>query len=99
MNHTTPRSPAWFRNARRVMRAFGFLGFDPRRFLRNMIGIPGFIRDLSLYFRKSPPPMFRIRFADLFPILDERSDAAGAVGGHYFHQDLWAARKICLKHP
>jgi len=64
-----------------------------------MIGIPGFVRDSFSYTRQSPPRAFRIRFADLFPVLDERSQSAGVVGGHYFHQDLWAARKICLRRP
>jgi len=40
-----------------------------------------------------------VQFLDLFPILDERSQAAGIVGGHYFHQDLWAARKIYQRRP
>ncbi|MEZ0314474.1 MAG: DUF268 domain-containing protein [Myxococcota bacterium] len=31
---------------------------------------------------------------DLFPMLGEESDAAGVARGHYFHQDLWAARKV-----
>ncbi len=44
-------------------------------------------------------PSFRITFNDLFPILTDREEAAGTVGGHYFHQDLWAARKIFTKTP
>lgn len=27
------------------------------------------------------------------------SDAAGVAGGHYFHQDLWAARRIFVHRP
>jgi hypothetical protein len=81
------------------MRICEFFGFDPRRFLKNVIGLPGFIRDSFSYTEQSPPPTFRIHFADLFPVLDQRSQAAGVLGGHYFHQDLWAARKICLRRP
>jgi hypothetical protein len=36
---------------------------------------------------------------DIFPILTDMSSKAGMVGGHYFHQDLWAARKIFEERP
>ncbi len=96
---TPNRSLAWRRNVRRLSRVGIFLGFDPRRCIKNVIGVPSLIRDWTSYNRKSPRRSFRIRFLDLFPILDERSQAAGTVGGHYFHQDLWAARKIYQSHP
>jgi SAM-dependent methyltransferase len=35
----------------------------------------------------------------LFPILHERYTQAGEAAGHYFHQDLWAARKIYKANP
>ncbi len=92
-------SQAWHRNVSRFSRIFRFLGFDPRRFLRSIGGIPKYIHDLVLYSRMSPSRAFRIRLPDLFPILDESVQAAGTAGGHYFHQDLWAARKIYQQHP
>jgi hypothetical protein len=46
-----------------------------------------------------PGPTFRITWSDLFPILTDWGDSAGAIGGHYFHQDLWAARKIRERMP
>lgn len=96
---TPDRSLAWRRNVRRLSRVGIFLGFDPRRCVRNIVGIPYLVRDWALYNRKSPRRSFRIRFLDLFPILDERKQAAGTAGGHYFHQDLWAARKIYQSRP
>ena len=33
------------------------------------------------------------------PILDEWNKEAGTASGHYFHQDLWAARKIHSRNP
>lgn len=42
---------------------------------------------------------FRLRFRDAFPILTDRHESAGLADGHYFHQDLWAARKIYLSRP
>jgi SAM-dependent methyltransferase len=35
----------------------------------------------------------------MYPILNERKADAGTIGGHYFHQDIWAARKILERHP
>jgi hypothetical protein len=87
------------RNVRRLSRVCLFVGFDPRRCLRNVAGLPGFLRDAMLYTRRSPSPAFCIRWLDLFPVIDERAQGAGTVGGHYFHQDLWAARKIFSRRP
>ena len=34
-----------------------------------------------------------------YPILDEWYGDSGAARGHYFHQDIWAARKIFHRNP
>ena len=47
----------------------------------------------------APPAEFRVTAADLFPILGDRFSKAGFAGGHYFHQDLWAARKVFQRSP
>jgi hypothetical protein len=47
----------------------------------------------------NPRPTFQITFTDLFPILTDAGESAGSIGGHYFHQDLWAARKIRERMP
>jgi SAM-dependent methyltransferase len=36
---------------------------------------------------------------ELYPVLDDKSAEAGAASGVYFHQDLWAARKVCDRRP
>jgi len=33
------------------------------------------------------------------PILDDKFDDAGVIGGHYFHQDLFVAKKILESNP
>jgi SAM-dependent methyltransferase len=35
----------------------------------------------------------------IYPILTDRESAAGTARGHYFHQDLWAAKKIYEARP
>jgi hypothetical protein len=46
-----------------------------------------------------PPASFRFSWKEAFPILTDMKDAAGSSGGYYFHQDLWAARKIFERRP
>lgn len=47
----------------------------------------------------NPPDGFQIRPANLFPILNDKTANAGSTTDHYFHQDLWAARKIFARNP
>ena len=42
---------------------------------------------------------FRVSIRHLFPILLDRYDNAGVAAGHYFHQDLWAAKRIFDRAP
>jgi hypothetical protein len=55
-----------------------------------------FLRDLLRYQRAKTP--HKIPIASLYPIYRERFGEAGSLG-HYFHQDLWAARKIFAARP
>lgn len=84
---------------RRLRVLCDMLGFQPGKMLRNLRGVAPFLRDLRTYRRMSPPPAFQVRTAELVPILEDRYMTAGTAGGHYFHQDLWAARKIYAAHP
>lgn len=74
-------------------------GFDPRRMIAAVRDTPRFLRDLRTFralSRSVPglPPLARV-----LPILDDRRAAAGTAYGHYFLQDLWAARKIYERRP
>jgi len=40
-----------------------------------------------------------IPLGERYPILTDYGDGAGAASGHYFHMDLWAARKIHAANP
>lgn len=51
------------------------------------------------YQRLNSTPAFRLRLTEAFPILTDRHASAGHAEGHYFHQDLWAARKIFEARP
>ena len=75
------------------------LGFSPFVFLKAITGIPYFVGTVRKYQRLNRHGSFRIFFRHLFPVLADRGDTAGVAGGHYFHQDLWAARKILRRGP
>jgi Caenorhabditis protein of unknown function, DUF268 len=69
----------------------GFSRYLPERF--------GFVRDLLLYRRQASGTLFPLRFRELYPVLGDKYDEAGSASGAYFHQDLWAARKIYARRP
>lgn len=75
------------------------VGFSPSVLLTTVKGIPQFLGDSFKYQRLNRSTSFRISIRDLFPILTDRGDTAGVAEGHYFHQDLWAARKIFGRSP
>lgn len=79
---------------RLLNRIFQSVLFDPRDFLRKLKGMPYFVRDAIAYTRADRPRSFSITAADLFPVLSERFSEAGFARGHYFFQDIWAARKL-----
>jgi hypothetical protein len=76
-----------------------FTGFDPLHFATAMSRIPRFLHDAFLYRRAAWGSEFPFRLSDLHPILTDSGEDAGTMRGHYFHQDLWAARKIFLARP
>lgn len=57
-------------------------------------GIALYVRDYRQYARLNRDDRFPIRFVNGFPCLFDRFDAAGVKPRHYFHQDLWAAKKV-----
>lgn len=71
----------------RILRPFGNLATLPK----SLLSLPNFILDYYEYANSAgcAPPL-----KDLYPILHEKSASAGVASGHYFHQDLWAARKV-----
>lgn len=75
------------------------LGIDPRRLLWSIRGLVPFIRDYLSYRRQLGTSRQGLRISSLMPFLADRYDSSGVASGHYFHQDLWAARKIYQANP
>ena len=74
-------------------------GFDPRKFMRACLGTPRFVISLIRYCLMSGKAEFPFEWLSMYPILSDFADHAGAASGHYFHQDLWAARKVFERRP
>jgi hypothetical protein len=74
-------------------------GFHPSTLFKSLIGLPVFVSNWLKYRRLNSTPAFRLRLTEAFPILTDRFASAGLAEGHYFHQDLWAARKIFQQRP
>jgi len=75
------------------------VGSSPVILLKTIKETPQFLRDYRKYQRLNRRPSFRISIRHLFPILTDRGDSAGIASGHYFHQDLWAAKRIFERAP
>lgn len=90
------------RQAGRLVRACGLVGVDPAAMLHAARGAPRFVRDWRAYSRLSRCPgetRFPLAPRLCYPVLGDWYAQAGTASGHYFHQDLWAARKIHDRRP
>lgn len=69
------------------------LGFDPRKFVASIIFLPKYITNYFVLMRqrKKANCRHKIRF---LPALSDAYMDSGVAKGHYFHQDLWASRRI-----
>jgi len=75
-------------------------GINVKRFLRTIRALPVFIADWNKYKRLSAEDgSMPLKLKNVYPILFEKYDAAGDARGHYFAQDVWAARKIYERNP
>lgn len=83
---------------RKVGTFFLGLGLDPRKSLAAVRAVPHYVFS-ALAFRR------QMRLGDqtmdfrLVPTLSDLYAGSGVAQGHYFHQDLWAAREIFKRNP
>jgi SAM-dependent methyltransferase len=71
---------------------FSFLLFDPLEKIKKFKALPIFVRNLLRYQALNRHASFNFRLRDLWYRTFDQFDSAGDAWGHYFHQDLWAAR-------
>ena len=91
--------------------SFAFLllqqfGFNPSFFIRSLLGVPRYLFNLRRYramlnrvSRAEKVHRSISRFGKYYPILCEFKSQAGTASGHYFHQDLYFAKRIFLDKP
>jgi len=76
------------------------LGLSPIKYMNNIRGVPIFFCNLLTYiFNTREGEKFPFRFTSIYPVYSDRFLDAGKASGHYFHQDLWAAKKIYKNNP
>ena len=85
--------------AARAVRSLQMFGMDPLKAVRGARRVPRYLRDLAAYRRAAAGGPFPLRLSSVYPILGDYDDTAGQATGHYFHQDLWAARKVFARRP
>ncbi|MBL4707512.1 MAG: DUF268 domain-containing protein [Flavobacteriales bacterium] len=80
-----------------ISKAYLF-GFDVYKFKRSIKGLSFYKKDLKeLLKQKGQDNTFPL--GEKKPILDERTESSGNMTGHYFHQDLYVARRIFKASP
>jgi hypothetical protein len=73
------------------------MGLDFARFRRSLRGVPKFLRDMKAY--RAAGGGLPLQSEELFPCLADYQESAGSVDGHYWSQDIWAAKKIHRRRP
>lgn len=74
------------------------IGLDLRLLAMDIRNTPRFIRDLRAFRAKNRKAEHKMPLT-LKPVLTDFGEDAGIASGHYFFQDLWAARKIHERRP
>src|SRR4051812_27662195 len=86
----------WARRARDLTYYLGLLPAGRRHWQH----VPRFIRDARAYRSAScADASFAFAWDEIQPMLADFTAQAGSAAGHYFHQDLWAARRIFAARP
>jgi hypothetical protein len=70
------------------------LGIDPLEISKRLKGLPHFFRNLKKYRSLHTGNRFPLSLRNIYYASFDRFQSSGDTSGHYFWQDLWAAR--CL---
>jgi len=74
-------------------------GIDPMKFFRAIKGLPILIREYHLLKKQNKQIHEKYKLHFKFPNPHEKKALSGQGSGHYFHQDLYVARKIFQNNP
>lgn len=73
---------------------FTQLFFDPLRMFANWRALPYFVSNIIKYQRTNVPNNFNFSLNKVYFTTADRFLDSGSMNHHYFHQDLWASKKI-----
>ncbi|MDX9904072.1 MAG: DUF268 domain-containing protein [Bacteroidales bacterium] len=83
---------------RKIYRYLMLAGLDPVMAINTLRGLPFFLRDRRTI-RKQRGSDRTFPFGRGYPVLGDRFTESGTMSGHYFHQDLYVARRIFTDNP
>ena len=75
------------------------LGFNPLHTIAFIRSIPIYISQFINFWIKTKKIKQTPTMVTPFPCMLDRYEGAGSLPKHYFHQDLWAARKVYQNNP
>lgn len=75
------------------------LGFNPLNTIAFIRSVPVYTYQYINFWVKTKKLKQVPRIGTPFPCMLDRYDSAGSLPKHYFHQDLWAARKVYQNNP
>lgn len=84
--------------ARRLLGWASLAGFNAYQ-LATLRRLPQYLSELKVYRQQAAGTPFDAGTGPLAPALSDYDAPAGIARGHYFHQDLWAARRIFATRP
>ena len=84
---------------KKLYNLFTAFGIDPRKTIYTVRGLPCYLRDLVAFVRQGRSSNSDFPLGVIHPCLQERYAESGLAKGHYFHQDLWVAKKIFENTP
>ena len=74
-------------------------GIDVRSILKRVVHLPRYIHEYQAFKQALVDAGQSIAIKPSYPVLQDYTDSAGLAAGHYFHQDIWAARKVYHANP
>ena len=84
---------------RSVYNLLVIFGIDFRKSIYSMRGLPYYFRNRHLLNKQKNYSVKQLPFGKSYPCLGDRFSDSGSAKGHYFHQDLLAARRIHFNKP
>ena len=84
---------------KKLINLLKILGVDLRQFYFSTINLPKFYKDHRAFSKAASANDYGFPIKKYYPMLTDHLDSSGVATGHYFHQDLFVARRIFQADP